>query len=117
MAITYTWEVVSIKAKKDEKGQDYIHEVFWRKSGKDSDGIVGSFDGIMNAETVPLQENAKFIPFNKLKESDVLNWVKSTAASYEDHVDRVIQKNIDEQKKVLVEMPLPWKPVEKPQTK
>ena len=117
MAIKYDWEIVSIKAKKDQAGQDFIEEVVWKKNGTDEDGNVGHFLGILHAHAMPARENAKFIPFSKLKESDVLEWIKSSAASYEDHVNRMIQKNIDEQKNVLVEVPLPWKPVEKPQTK
>jgi hypothetical protein len=117
MTIKYDWEVVSIKAKKDESGQEFIEEVTWKKIGTDEDGVVGDFLGIINAHTMPVKENAKFIPYNKLKESDVLEWVKTSAASYEDHVDRMIQKSIDEQKNVLTELPLPWKTPEKTRTK
>lgn len=115
MTVKYEWKINNIKTKKNEKNEDIVSEIYWSKTGKDASGVVGFFEGVVQAETVPVLEGEtpKFIPYAKLKETDVLNWVKKVVVSYEAHVDNTIQKQIDEQNKVLVDTPLPWAKPEK----
>jgi hypothetical protein len=110
MPLTYTWNIKNIKTMKDESGEDLVSEIYWVKTGKDSKGVEGSFEGVVYANSIPVleEEESKFIPYKKLKEENVLNWVKKVVSCYEDHIDRTIQKQIDEQNNVLVDSPLPW---------
>lgn len=115
MSINYTWSIKSIKSKKNENGEEIVSEIYWVKTGKDSKGVSGSFEGVVSADKIPVPEGSetKFIPYKKLKESDVLEWVKTVVGSYEDHVDKTIQKQIDEQNNVLIDTPLPWEKTQK----
>ena len=110
MTIKYTWSINNIKTKKDDKGEDIVAEIYWRKTGKDEKGNEGFFDGLVLAENIVTnsEEVSKFIPYNKLREADVLKWVKKAVSGVDEHVDRNIIKQIDEKNNVLVDTPLPW---------
>lgn len=110
MPLTFTWGIKNIKTTKNESGEDLVSEIYWFKTGKDSNGTEASFEGVVYARDIPVVEgeDSKFIPYKKLKEADVLKWVKRMVSSYESHVDNTIQKQIDEQNNVLVDSPLPW---------
>lgn len=110
MTLKYTWSINSIKSKKDDKGEDIVAEIYWRKTGKDEKGNEGFFDGLVLAENIvsDSEEPSKFVPYNKLREADVLKWVKKVVSGYEEHVDRSIAKQIDEKTNALVDTPLPW---------
>lgn len=104
MTIKYEWKINRIVTKKDS---EEIAEIFWSKKGVDAEGHEGVFEGVIHAGQVELKEDAKYVPLNKLKEKDVLEWVKNSV-SYEDHVDRVIGHQIQQQINAANETPLPW---------
>jgi|694.fasta_scaffold00233_30 hypothetical protein len=116
MSVSYKWAVKNIKCKKNDKDEDVVAEIYWSKVGKDSStGAEGYFEGIVHADNIPVVEGkpSKFVAYNKLKESDVLNWVKKVVGSHESQIDLSIQKQIDEQNNVLIDTPLPWVKPEK----
>lgn len=108
MAITYTWEITSLKTKTDGVNENAVVQTYWRKTGTDEHGHTGTFEGAtpFSAANVPPEE---FIPFEQLTEETVLNWIKSVVVGdYEQHVNRRIQAKIDEHH---VSQPgLPWAP-------
>jgi hypothetical protein len=109
MTIKYDWSIVSLKYKKNDKDEDIITEVIWRKRGVDEEGHEGSFEGLLDPKTVTYPDNYKFLPYNKLKEADVIKWVKMfVSESLDDHVNNIIAKQIEEKKLIVVEDTFPW---------
>lgn len=109
MTIKYDWSIVSLKYKKNDKDEDIITEVIWRKRGVDEEGNEGLFEGLLDPKSVSFPDNYKFLPYNKLKESDVLGWVKMFVTdSLEEHVDSLIAKQIEEKKQIVVDSAFPW---------
>lgn len=112
--ITYNWSVVALKCKQNENEENEIYEILWRKTGTDEEGIQASFDGVIDAKAIVYPENYKFLPYDKLKESDILKLIKLFVSdSLEQHVDFVIQKQIDHNKNTFGYTALPWMKVRK----
>ena len=108
MAITYTWEITSLKTKTEGDNVNAVIQTYWKKTGTDEHGHSGTFDGAtpFSAANVPPEE---FIPFEELTEEIVLSWIKAVVVGeYEDHVNRRIQAKIDEQH--ISQPGLPWAP-------
>ncbi len=111
MAITYTWKVTGLKTTTINNTSDVVVQTYWEKIGKD-----GEFEGVFNGATPfsasSMPAGTTFIPFSELTEEDVLTWIKAVVVdSYEEHVNSIIQKQIDEKKNPVVEASLPWAPV------
>lgn len=105
MAITYTWEITGIKTANVNDKQNAVVQTYWKKVGKDEFGNEGVFNGATPIEVNP---DSKFVSFDKLKEDDVLSWIKSKVVGvYEEHVNDQIVKQIQE--KTVVDANLPWK--------
>jgi hypothetical protein len=101
MAMTYTWEITSLKKNAD----DGVVQTYWKKIGTDENNNVGLFSGA--TPFTPNPEAEDYIPFNELTEADVLGWIQAEVVDeYEEHVNEQIQKQIDEQS--IVEADLPW---------
>ena len=108
MAITYTWEVTSLKTKTEGENVNTVIQTYWKKTGTDEHGHTGTFDGAtpFSAANVSSED---FIPFEQLTEEIVLNWIKAVVVGeYEAHVNAQIQKKIDEQH--VSQPELPWAP-------
>lgn len=110
MALTYTWLVTSLKVKNvSEQKQDAIVQTYWKKIGTDENGNQGTFSGATPFTVDPSDDSGPFVPFEELTEEDVLNWIKSVVVgSYEEHVNGVIQKEIDDKINPTVEKNVPW---------
>ena len=109
MAITYTWKVTSVKTKTEGSNQNAVVQTYWTKTGTDEDGHEGTFSGATPFTTVGMPEGYEFVPFNQLTEEMVLDWIKAVVVGgYEEHVNGVIQKQIDEKHNPVVETALPW---------
>lgn len=109
MAITYTWQVLSVKVKNEGVHTDAVVQTYWKKTGTDEDGNEGSFNGAtpFSAADVAAED---FVAFNDLTEDIVLGWIKAQVVDgYEEHVNSKIQEQIDEKITPITEhTDLPW---------
>jgi hypothetical protein len=108
MAVTYTWQITSLRTKTEGENLNAVVQTYWKKTGTDENGNSGTFDGAtpFSAANVPAGE---FIAFEDLTEETVLNWIKSVVVGdYEQHVNARIQDKINS---VTISQPeLPWAP-------
>lgn len=115
MAFTYTWEVTGIKTKNETNGDgivlpNAICQTYWRVTGTDAEGNSGSFAGATPFSAANLTAE-EFQQFDTLTEEIVLGWIQGVVVdSYKDHVDSMIQRQIDEA--AVTEAAMPWAPVE-----
>jgi hypothetical protein len=108
MAITYTWQITSLRTKTEGDNLNAVVQTYWKKIGTDENGNSGTFEGAtpFSAANVPVGE---FIPFEELTEEMVLNWIKSVVVGdYERHVNARIQDKIDSA--TIAQPELPWAP-------
>tara|TARA_E500000081_G_scaffold49140_2_gene52416 strand:- start:1581 stop:1922 length:342 start_codon:yes stop_codon:yes gene_type:complete len=111
MSMTYTWKVIEMKIKDQTNAdgdalKDAVIGTLWSKTGKDTDGNEGTFQGAtpFTAENTP---KGSFTALAELKESDVLGWIQAqVTGDYETHVNGKIQEQIDNQ--AIKETDLPW---------
>ena len=117
MAVTYTWEVTSLKTKNETLGDgvvlpNAICQTYWKKIGTDEDGNEGTFSGATPFSAANLTED-NFQQFDVLTEEIVLGWIQAIVVDgYEEHVNGQIQKQIDEQVTPITETSMPWAPEE-----
>lgn len=118
MAITYTWEVTSLKVRDvSDSRPNAVCQTYWKKTGTDENGNQGTFSGATPFTIDPTDTSGPFIPFDELTEEDVLDWIKSVVVgSYEEHVNGVIARQIEEKISPISEPKLPWAPVQTPAT-
>lgn len=108
MAITYTWEVLSLKTKTEGDNQNAVVQTYWKKTGTDEHGHTASFDGATPFTSVNVPPG-EFVPFENLTESTVLSWIQSSIDEiYEAHINKIIQEKLDEQH--ISQPGLPWDP-------
>jgi hypothetical protein len=118
MSYTYTWKITSLKVKDQVNSEgatltDAVVQTYWQVAGTDADGNKGEFSGAtpFTAENVPA---GTFKAFADLTEADVLAWIQNVVNNdpvYKDHIDKQIQKQIDEHNNVVREVQeagLPW---------
>ena len=109
----YTWKITRMKTSKVDNTDGVIVQTYWEKTGKDSNGIEGTFMG-----ATPFDDgdptSPDFVPFPQLTEDIVLGWIKKVVVgAYEQHVNEQIQKQIDGKKNPVVEVnngQFPWSP-------
>jgi hypothetical protein len=117
MAVTYTWEVTSLKTKNETLGDgvvlpNAICQTYWKKIGTDEDGNEGTFAGATPFSGENLTEE-NFQQFDVLTEEIVLGWIQAIVVDgYEEHVNGQIQKQIDEKVTPITEAAMPWAPDE-----
>ena len=115
MEITYTWEITAIATKNEAVHSNAIVQTRWKKTGTDSEGNSGVFEGAtpFTSDNVPVGE---FIPLEQLSEEIVLNWIKNAIdGEYESHINGVILSKIEAEKNPIIsygdaitEANLPW---------
>lgn len=111
MSITYTWEITGLKVRDEGEKKNAVVQTYWKKIGTDENGNTGYFSGATPFTVDHTDDSGPFIPFEELKEQDVLAWVQSiVVGQYEEHVNMQIKKQIDDSISPLVEKPLPWSP-------
>jgi hypothetical protein len=112
MTISYTWKVTSIKTKTEGANQGAVVQTYWTKTGKDSADNEGTFSGATPFTTTTMPAGATFVPLTELTEETVLTWIKAVVVGgYEEHVNGVIQKAINEKVTPVTEAQMPWAPV------
>lgn len=115
MAFTYTWEITGLKTKNEVLGDgivlpNAICQTYWKVTGTDAAGNEGTFSGATPFSAANLTPE-DFQAFDTLTEEIVLGWIQAVVVgSYKEHVDSMIQRQIDE--KSITEADMPWKPVE-----
>jgi hypothetical protein len=106
MAITYTWEVTSLKTKTEGSNADAVVQTYWKKTGTDQNGNTGTFVG---ATPFSSANTENFVAFTDLTEAAVLGWIKAVVVGdYEEHVNSQIQRQIDEKADPVTEATMPW---------
>jgi hypothetical protein len=115
MSLTYTWKVTGIKTRDEvnaegETLQNAVVQTYWQKIGTDAEGNEGTFSGAtpFTAKDVP---SGEFVPLAELTEEMVISWIQTVVVGgYEEHVNGMIQKQIDD--KTITDAKLPWAPEE-----
>ena len=121
MALTYNYEVTSMKVKDEVVGNTINHnavvQTYWKVTGTDEALVTeegknqGTFSGAtpFTAANVPA---GSFVAFTDLTEETVLGWIKNVVnndPAYKEHIDGQIQKRIDQELTVEKSADdLPW---------
>ena len=111
MAVTYTWEVTGIKTRNANNFTNAIVQTYWHKIGTDESGNTAHFAGAtpFDADTI---DPDNFTALDQLTEEMVLGWIQAqVTGSYEEHVNSVIQKQLDDITSPITELnneDLPW---------
>lgn len=112
MTFTYTWKLTALKKTSENGINDAIIGTKWTVTGTDSDGFSGVFYGASPFNLNKIDPD-NFIPYEELTEEIVLSWVQRDfeEENYKKHIDSQIQRQIDEQKAVVInidETSFPW---------
>ena len=108
--ITYTWKVTSVRTATVAEQSNFIVNVRWEKTGTDEAGNTGTFVGATPLATT-VDTAGNFVPFSELTEEMIVSWIQPVVVgSYEQHVNRQIQEQIDAKVNVVAEPALPWAP-------
>ena len=115
MALTYTWNIKRLRVLPQDTnliGDVFIKpvtNVYWEKTGTDSDGYSGTFAGATGL-SYSAKTPEEFTAFEDLTEEMVLNWVKLDTADteYETHINGIIQLQINTEKEAAEDTSLPW---------
>ena len=124
MALTYVYEVTSLKVKDEVVGntinQNAVVQTYWKVTGTDEALVTeegknqGTFSGATPFTTTTMPEGYNFIPFEDLTEQDVISWIQAVVEGnpgYKQHIDQQIQKEIDDKMRPISDAALPWAPV------
>jgi len=107
MTISYNWTVAQMDAYPEYEGhKDVVFTVHWRLDGTDGEHTAGVYGSV----GLPLDPEAKFTPFEKLTEAQVIGWVQDALGEeqvkqYEENVANQIEALINPP---VVRPPLPW---------
>lgn len=107
MAITNTWNVVSLDCYPEYEGEtDVVFTVHWTLVGTD-----GTYNGsVYGSVGVTLDPDAPFVPYADLTQAQVIGWVQDAlgeeqVTAYEANVAQQIENQINPP---VVTPPLPW---------
>jgi hypothetical protein len=111
MALTFSWEVISLKTKNEintdgDTLNDAVVQTYWKCTGVDADGNEAYFlgDTRFSAANVPA---SSFVAFANLTEATVLTWIQSVVVGdHLEHLQGIIQERIDNAS--IQEPELPW---------
>lgn len=74
MANTYKWVIAQLECYPEHEGHtNVVFTVHWRRQATDGEHIAD----IYGAQTVALDPDASFTPFNQLTEAMVIGWLES----------------------------------------
>ena len=107
MTISNTWKVVQMECYPEYEGQlDMVFNVHWSLTAAE-DNFTGYAYGSVS---VPLADEATFIPYADLTEEQVLGWVKDALGQEAvDRYEQIVAEQINAQKNpTVVKPPLPW---------
>ena len=118
MGLTYEWKLVGLKKQNSENIDDAVVGTQWKLTATDEDGNQGTFTGA-TPFSISTINTSSFTPYSELTEAQVLSWIKNhvsgsnPSTNYMEHINGVIQKEINGKKWVKVEVAevdLPWSP-------
>lgn len=111
MTITYTWEVTGIKTRNANNFTNAVVQTYWKKIGTDEDGNTAYFAGATPFDADQIDPD-NFTALDQLTEEMVLGWIQALVIDgYEEHVNSVIQKQLDDITSPVTELnneDLPW---------
>lgn len=93
MSLVYTWELTGLKKQSGDGVTDAVVQTYWKCTGKHSTGFSGTFSGATPFNLADIDPD-NFTPYESLTEAQVLGWVEAAAASYMDHINEQIEKQI-----------------------
>lgn len=115
MAITYTWKITGMKTRDFDNKPNAVVQTYWQKTGTDEQGNEGTFSGATPFTVDPTDDSGPFIPFEDLTEQNVIDWIKEVVVgSYQEHVDGVILKQIQDKVTPVRDAAMPWAPAAAP---
>ena len=112
MSLTYTWELTGLKKQSGDGVTDAVVQTYWKCTGTNSTGFSGTFSGATPFDLNGIDPD-NFTPYDQLTEAQVLGWVEAAAASYMDHINEQIEKQIAQQiapETEVNEGDFPWSP-------
>ena len=118
MGYTYEWKLTGLKKQNSENVNDAVIGTHWKLIGTDEDGNEGTFTGA-TPFSISTINTSSFTPYTELTEAQVLGWIKNhvsgsnLSTNYMEHINGVIEKEINSKKWVKVEVSetdLPWSP-------
>lgn len=118
MAWTYTYEIERMKVKDEVNNdgvtlQNAVCQTYWKLTGTNDDGLTGEFAGATPLSAASVGED-DFTDLADLTEEEVIGWVRGVVEGengYLDHINQVLQKQVDAQAEQEVEnADLPWAP-------
>ena len=110
--MNYTWELTSLKRKDTSDLQNIVVQTYWKKTGTDENGNVGSFSGATPFDLSSVDPN-NFVSYEDLTEEAVLGWIQSVVVGdYERHVNEKIAEQIEAIVSPVVSVTggFPWQP-------
>jgi len=116
MAWTYVYEVDRMKVKDEVNNdgvtlQNSVCQTFWKVTGTNSDGHSSTFAGATPFSAAAVGED-DFTDLADLTEAEVIGWIRAVVEGengYIDHINDVLQKQIDAEIEQDVEPDaLPW---------
>ena len=118
MGYTYEWKLTGLRKQNSENVNDAVIGTHWKLIGTDEDGNEGTFTGA-TPFSINTINTSSFTPYTELTEAQVLGWIKNhvsgsnLSTNYMEHINGVIEKEINSKKWVKVEVSetdLPWSP-------
>ena len=95
MALTYTWELTSLKKTSAANLSNVIVGTQWKLTGTDENGNDGTFSGATPFDLATV-DPSNFVAYENLTANTVLGWIQAVVVGgYKDHIDEQIQKQID----------------------
>ena len=114
MSLTYTWELTGMKLQSGDGVTNAVVQTYWKCTGWSADlpDFKGTFSGATPFDITTIEPD-NFTPYEQLTEAQVLGWIKSATASYMDHINEQIEKQIAQQiapETEVNEGDFPWSP-------
>ena len=91
MAISYSYEILSLRKKNIESNTDTVYHVQWKMKGvDDTDDVFGEHHGAFPLDS----PSGSFIAYDDLTEANVKSWVESKVNSNKTYLNH-IKEQID----------------------
>jgi hypothetical protein len=108
--MNYTWKITGLKKTDSSDIKNIVVQTYWKKIGTDENGNEGTFNGATPFEISSIDPN-NFISYENLTEELIIGWIQSVVVGeYELHVNKKIQKQIDDKVSPTIEVTggFPW---------
>lgn len=103
MALTYEWEIKSVKTKTEGSNEDSVVYVEFSKYAYNEDGVRAEFIGSIELTSA---DTETFTPFSDLVEADIINWIKAEVE--EEHINDSLDSTMAGLTDTSIEKALPW---------